>query len=210
MKAIIKTVTYTFLTCMLLSSCASIKYSKDAKRMSKRHNKVAIVPPLVTLLNTSGISKDKILDLESDISFDIQNRTKELIDKRERQGRYQVNLQDIEETIDLLEGTEFYDRELSTKELCSALEVDAIVYSNIDLPMNNNSESAFSRFLILNYGLFTPSTRVTMDMSITDCKTYETIYHYNNSKSDLFIRLGQDYTINRILTSATRKIPFPK
>lgn len=207
MKAIIKTVTYTFLSCMLLSSCASIQYSKDAKRMSKGHNKVAIVPPLVTLLKTNGISKDEILDLESDISFDIQNRTKEFIHKNERQGKYQVNLQDLEETINLLEGTEFYDRELSTKELCSALGVDAIVSSNVDLPMSNNNKS---RFMIFNYGLFTPSTRVTMDMSITDCKTYETVYHYNNSKSDLFIRFGQDYTLNRILTSATRKMPFPK
>lgn len=208
MKGIIKLLVYVFL-CSIVTSCATIQYSKDAEEISKRYNNVAIVPPLVTLLNTNGLSKDDILDIESDASFDIQRRTEKYILKGVRRGYYQVVLQDIDETIDLLNDTEFYQRELSPKELCAVLGVDAIINSRVDLPRYNSNTLPFT-ILFRGSTIFTPTSRITLDMVITDCNTYETIYHYNHSKSDIFIKLGPKYSTNNLLNSATKKMPFRK
>jgi len=112
---------------MLLGSCANIYFAPRSVSNSKTHQKIAIIPPTINLVERKTIDKEDANadDVKNQLSTTIQNDMYSWMQKRNTKKNVQkIEIFDIDKTNEILKTL---DKNISNDELCKKLGVDAVL-----------------------------------------------------------------------------------
>ncbi len=147
-----------FLTAVFfILGCTETKQVSNFKEMAAKHKTLALLPAFASFLlsetDKNKISQEQINDSELKLSFMIQDEMNKWFQKNKKS--YRITLLDIKKTNDLLfsKGMSFKTfRELSKDTLAKMLNVDAVVFCNVNLSKKFDNKD-YNTFLALGIGL---------------------------------------------------------
>ena len=184
---------------VLLSSCAKIFYSPDAKTLAAKHQTIAIVPPNVSIAAAKKIDGNALIEQQKTESLNFQREMYSWLLKRKGQGKIQVEVQDINTTNAKLSKIGYPETPLTTSELCEVLGVDGIMTSNFGL----------SKPMPVAAAIFVggPTNEVHVSLSISDCKNTKLIWNYDHKYSG---GLGSSPArlVDGLMKNASKKMPY--
>ena len=137
-----KNIIILFVLSIFVSSCASIYLAPNGKSIANKHEIVAIVKPKVSIKARKKDNAEAIKESQRTSAFEFQQEIYKYLLKRKSKGNIQVSVQDVDETNAILERSDI--KNLTTKEMCDLLGVDAIMTSNFGLekPMSTGGSIA--------------------------------------------------------------------
>jgi hypothetical protein len=112
---------------ILLSSCANIYFAPRSVSNSKTHQKIAIIPPTINLVERKTIVKEDANadDVKNQLSTTIQNDMYSWMQKRNIKKNVQkIEIIDVDKTNEIFRTLE---KNISNDELCKKLGVDAVL-----------------------------------------------------------------------------------
>ena len=146
---------------ILLSSCAKIYHSPDAKSKAFKHQVIAIVPPKVSIAARKKLDAEALKEQQKTESINFQKEMYSWMLRRKMQNKIYVEIQDVETTNAKLRRAGFLDdTPMAPTEICKALGVDGIITSNYSLTKPMSDGAAIALGLIVGCLLYTsPSPR---------------------------------------------------
>jgi hypothetical protein len=198
-----KNITALFLLSIFVSSCASIYLAPNGKSIANKHEKLAIVIPKVSIKARKKDDAEAIKESQRTSAFEFQQEIYKYLLKRKTQGKMQVNIQDVEETNAILERSNI--KNLTTKEMCDLLEVDAIMTSNFGLKKPMSTGGAIALAVLTGYGASTNEVVVTL--SIKNCDDKSLLWKYDHKYSG---GLGSSTSrlVEALMRKASKKMPY--
>ena len=198
-----KNITALFLLSIFVSSCASIYLAPNGKSIANKHETVAIVIPKVSIKARKKDDAEAIKESQRTSAFEFQQEIYKYLLKRKTQGKMQVNIQDVEETNAILERSNI--KNLTTKEMCDLLEVDAIMTSNFGLKKPMSTGGAIALAVLTGYGGSTNEVVVTL--SIKNCDDKSLLWKYDHKYSG---GLGSSSSrlVEALMRKASKKMPY--
>jgi hypothetical protein len=199
----VKNITALFLLSIFVSSCASIYLAPNGKSIANKHEKVAIVIPKVSIKARKKDDAEAIKESQRTSAFEFQQEIYKYLLKRKTQGKMQVNIQDVEETNAILERSNI--KNLTTKEMCDLLDVDAIMTSNFGLKKPMSTGGAIALAVLTGYGASTNEVVVTL--SIKNCDDKSLLWKYDHKYSG---GLGSSSSrlVDALMRKASKKMPY--
>jgi hypothetical protein len=193
------------LVLFLLSSCAKIYNSPDAKTLANRQNIIAIIPPKVSIAASKKIDAESMKEQQRTESFNFQKEMYSWILKRKMQGKILQEIQEIETTNAKLIKAGYPENPLTTAELCEVLGVDGIMTSNYGLskPMSDGAAVAVA----FVFGAVGSTNEVHVSLSISDCNNKKLIWNYDHKFSG---GLGSSPSrlVDGLMRHASKKMPY--
>lgn len=198
-----KNITALFLLSIFVSSCASVYLAPNGKSIANKHETVAIVIPKVSIKARKKDDAEAIKESQRTSAFEFQQEIYKYLLKRKTQGKMQVNVQDVEETNAILERSNI--KNLTTKEMCNLLEVDAIMTSNFGLKKPMSTGGAIALAVLTGYGGATNEVVVTL--SIKNCDDKSLLWKYDHKYSG---GLGSSSSrlVEALMRKASKKMPY--
>ena len=202
MKKIKNLISFFFLS-IFVSSCASIYLAPNGRSIAKKHDKIAIINPKVSIKARKKDDADAIKESQRTSALEFQQEIYKFLLKRKTQGKMQVNIQDIEETNAILAKSNIEN--LTTKEMCDLLEVDAIMTSNFGLSKPMSVGGAIALAVLTGYGSSTNEVVVTL--SIKNCDDRSLLWKYDHKYSG---GLGSSPSrlVEALMRKASKKMPY--
>lgn len=190
---------------IILSSCAKIFYSPDAKSLALSHNTIAILPPTVSIAANKKVEAEAIKEQQRTESVNFQNEMYSWMLRRKMQGRITPEIQDIEITNALLKKAGYPENIMTPGEICEVLGVDGIMDSNYSLtkPMSQGAAIAVG----VLFGAWGPTNEVTVSLDIKDCANKKLIWNYNHKFSGSF-GSSPAKLVDGLLRHASKKMPY--
>ncbi|MCF8332353.1 MAG: hypothetical protein K9H84_07875 [Bacteroidales bacterium] len=204
---LIKQISLIGLTVVLLSSCAKIYYSPDAKVLANKQQTIAIVPPEVSIAPNKEIDAEAMKEQQKAESLNFQNEIYSWMLKRKMQGKITKEIQEIQTTNAKLLKAGYPENPLTTAELCEVLGVDGIMTSNFGLskPMSEGAAVA----LVALAGTWGSTNEVKVTLSISDCENKKLIWNYEHKLSG-GIGSSPSKIVDQLMRKASRKMPYVK
>jgi len=192
-----------FLLSIFVSSCASIYLAPNGKSIANKHERIAIVIPKVSIKARKKDDAEAIKESQRTSAFEFQQEIYKYLLKRKTQGKMQVSIQDVEETNAILERSNI--KNLTTKEMCDLLEVDAIMTSNFGLKKPMSTGGAIALAVLTGYGGSTNEVVVTL--SIKNCDDKSLLWKYDHKYSG---GLGSSSSrlVEALMRKASKKMPY--
>ena len=198
-----KNITALFLLSIFASSCASVYLAPNGKSIANKHETVAIVIPKVSIKARKKDDAEAIKESQRTSAFEFQQEIYKYLLKRKTQGKMQVNIQDVEETNAILERSNI--KNLTTKEMCDLLEVDAIMTSNFGLKKPMSTGGAIALAILTGYGGSTNEVVVTL--SIKNCDDKSLLWKYDHKYSG-GIGSSSSRLVEGLMKQASKKMPY--
>ena len=123
-------------------------------------------------------------------AFEFQQEIYKYLLKRKSKGNIQVSVQDVDETNAILERSDI--KNLTTKEMCDLLGVDAIMTSNFGLEKPMSTGGAIALAVLTGFGAST--NKVTVTLGIKNC---DDNLHYGSMIINILVVL--DHLLERWL-----------
>jgi hypothetical protein len=180
-----KNITALFLLSIFVSSCASIYLAPNGKSIANKHETIAIVIPKVSIKARKKDDAEAIKESQRTSSFEFQQEIYKYLLKRKTQGKMQVNIQDVEETNAILERSNI--KNLTTKEMCELLEVDAIMTSNFGLTKPMSTGGAIALVVLTGWGASTNAIAPPVDIGFVKPKLEVIIASTSNNSHISFV-----------------------
>lgn len=193
------------LTILLLSSCAKIYYSPDAKDLAYRQKTIAIIPPVISIAARKKVDYDAMKEQQKTESLNFQNEIYSWMLKRKMQGQVSKEIQEIQTTNAKLMKAGYPDNPLTTAELCEVLGVDGIMTSSFGLskPL---SEGAAIAIGVLS-GAWASTNEVRATISISDCNNQKLIWNYEHKLSGS-VGSSPSRIVDQLMRKASKKMPY--
>lgn len=190
---------------ILLSSCAKIFYSPDARELADKQKIIAIVPPKVSIPANKKIEAEALKEQQRTESLNFQNEMYSWMLRRKMQGKFSQEIQEIETTNAKLKKAGYPETPLTTAEICGVLGVDGIMTSNYSLskPMSDGAAVAVG----LLVGVWGATNQVNVSLSITDCNKKNLIWNYDHTFSGS-IGSTPSRLVDGLMRRASKKIPY--
>jgi len=202
---LIKQISLIGLTVVLLSSCAKIFYSPDARTLANKQQTIAIIPSKISIAASRKVDAEAMKEQQKTESLNFQNEIYSWMLKRKMQGKITKEIQEIQTTNAKLKRAGYPENPLTTAELCEVLGVDGIMTSNFGLskPMSNGAAIA----LTLLVGAWGATNEVRATLSISDCENKKLIWNYEHKLSG---GLGSSPSriVDQLMRQASRKMPY--
>ncbi len=202
---LIKLLTLSAFSIILLPSCAKVFYSPDATKLAKKEKIIAIVPPKVSIAASKKIDAESLKEQQKTESVNFQEEMYSWMLKRKMQGKISPEIQDIETTNAKLKKAMYPDTPLTTSEICDVLGVDGIITSNYSLskPMSEGAAVAIG----LLFGASGSTNEVHVTLGINDCPNKKLIFNYDHKFSG---SLGSSPArlVDGLMRSASKKMPY--
>lgn len=202
---IIKNLSLILLLGILLSSCAKIFYSPDAKSLAQNHNTIAILPPTVSIAASRKVEADAIIEQQKTESINFQKEMYSWMLKRKMQGKITPEIQDLETTNALLKKAGYPENIMTPSEMCEILGVDGTLGSNYSLSKPMSQGAAIATGILL--GAWGATNQVTVSLSIKDCANNKLIWNYDHKFSG---GLGSNPAnlVDDLMRHASKKMPY--
>lgn len=189
----------TFLTLsLLLSSCAKVYYGSET---STKHQVVAVIPPKVSITARKKVDPE-VRRAEAEA---IHHEMYSWLLQRKMQNRLNVNIQDMKTTKAKLAKAGYYINELTSKELCEILNVDAIIVSNFLLSRPISQELAFAVGVLVD--IWPTTNRADVSLSIHDRDSEAVVWHYNRQVSGS-VGSSPALLVHDVMRHASKKMPY--
>lgn len=201
----IKQMSIIGLSLVLLSSCAKIYYSPDARTLANKQETIAIIPPRISISARKKVDAEAIKEQQKTESLNFQNEIYSWMLKRKMQGKITKEVQEIETTNALLQRAGYPEKPLTTLELCEVLKVDGIMTSNFGLskPMSDGAAVALG----LLVGAWGATNEVKATLSISDCENKKLIWNYEHKLSG-GVGSTPARIVDQLMKEASRKMPY--
>ena len=202
---LIRRISFLSITIVLLSSCAKIYFSPDAKTLAKKQNTIAIIPPKISIAASKKVDADAIKEQQKTESLNFQNEIYSWVLKRKMQGKITKEFQDIETTNAKLKKAGYPENPLTTPELCELLGVDGIMTSSFGLskPMSEGAAVAVG----LLAGAWGATNEVRASLSINDCENKKLIWNYDHKLSG-GVGSSPSRIVDQLMRDASKKMPY--
>ena len=198
--------TFLAVITLLLSSCASVYYSPDAKQASSQHQKIAIVPPTVSIAARRKVDPEALKEQQRTESLNFQKEMYNWFLRRKSQNGMRVNILDIETTNAKLTKVGYFEENTMTpKEISDLLGVDAIMTSNYALSKPISEGAAVALGLLV--GVWGATNETTVTLEIHDKGTENMIWNYNHTLSGS-IGSSSASLVNALMRNASKKMPY--
>jgi len=189
----------------MISSCAKIYYSPDAKARAGSHQIIAIAPPKVSIAARKKVDAEAIKEQQKTESTSFQKKMYSWLFKRKMQNRILVEIQDVETTNAKLKKAGYFDdNPMSPNEICEALGVDGVITSNYSLTKPMSDGAAVALGLL---GVWGSTNNTTVTLEIHDRETKKLLWKYNHKVSG---SVGSSPTqlVNDLMRNASKKMPY--
>lgn len=202
---LIKQISLIGLTVVLLSSCAKIFYSPDARMLANKQQTIAIIPAKISIAASKKIEAEAMREQQKTESLNFQNEIYSWILKRKMQGKITKEIQEIETTNAKLKKAGYPENPLTTAELCEVLGVDGIMTSSFGLskPMSDGAAVALG----LLAGAWGSTNEVRASLSISDCDNKKLIWNYEHKLSG-GVGSSPSRIVDQLMRQASRKMPY--
>lgn len=195
-----------FAMLLLMSSCAKVYYSPDAKMRADKHKIIAIVPPKVSIAAQKNVSADAIKEQQKAESTNFQREMYSWLLKRKMQNKIHVEILDVETTNAKLKKAGYFDENpMSPSEVSEALGVDAVITSSYALSKPMSEGGAVAVGLLLGYWGSTNSTKVSLELH--DKSSKKLIWNYNHEVSGS-VGSSTAGLVDDLMRDASRKMPY--
>ena len=120
------------------TGCISIQEAPNVVELSQAHNRIAILPIQATIERKIWMNQEKYTELNRIKSEQTQQRLYHQLEFYSRSGSVHAEIMSPDEVNAMLHGAGYPNSALNNNALCSLLQVDALVYGNIQVlePMN--------------------------------------------------------------------------
>jgi hypothetical protein len=202
---LIKQISLIGLTVVLLSSCAKIFYSPDARTLANKQQTIAIIPSKISIAASRKVDAEAMKEQQKTESLNFQNEIYSWMLKRKMQGKITKEIQEIQTTNAKLKRAGYPENPLTTAELCEVLGVDGIMTSNFGLskPMSDGAAVALG----LLVGAWGSTNEVRATLSISDCENKKLIWNYEHKLSG-GVGSSPSRIVDQLMRQASRKMPY--
>ena len=189
---------------ILMSSCAKVFYSPNAKTVAQSHEELAIIPPSVSISASKKVDAESMKEQQRTESLNFQKEIHAWLLKRKSKGQFACNFQSPDDTNALLAQAGFPETPLTTVQMCEILNVDAIIRTNIGLSKPMSEGAAIAVGVLAGASGVTNEVRV--NYSINDCSSKELIFSYDHRFSG---GLGSSATrlVDDMMRQISKKMP---
>ena len=191
---------------LIMSSCASVYYSPDAKQVSNNHQKIAIVPPTVSIAARKKVDAEALKEQQKTESLNFQKEMYSWFLRRKGQNGMRVNILDVETTnAKLTKAGYFVENTMTPSEIADLLGVDAIMTSNYSLSKPISEGAAVALGLLV--GVWGATNEATVTLEIHDKGTENMIWNYNHTLSGS-VETSSANVVNALMRKASRQMPY--
>jgi hypothetical protein len=192
---------------LLVSSCAKVYYSPDAKTLTSAHKIIAIAPPKVSIAANKKIDAEAMREQQKTESANFQQEMYSWLLKRKMQGRFEaVEIQDVATTNAQLQKAGYFDGTVLTpNEMSNLLGVDAVLMSNYSLSKPLSDGAAVALGLLV--GIWGATNETTVSLEIHDSASKKMIWNYNHKLSGS-VGSTPARLIDGLMRNASKKMPY--
>ncbi len=191
---------------MLLGSCGNIYYAPQCVANSKNHEKIAIIPPTINLVERKTVIKEDASadDVKNQLSMTIQNDMFSWMQKRNSKKNVQkIEILDVDRTNQILKTL---DKNITNDELCKKLGVDAVLITKFSFEKKFGDQTAILLYIITG-GLYASNKSCLVNANLYYCSNSKNGWTYDNSTS------GSGFTSyngmsNALIKHFSKKTPY--
>ncbi|MFM7005946.1 MAG: hypothetical protein ACKOWX_01700 [Flavobacteriales bacterium] len=160
---------------VFLFSCISIQEAQNVVELSQAHQRIAVIPIKANVERKIWMNQEKHAELCQIKSEETQQRIDRYLQFYSRNGSLHAEIMPVDEVNSLLHGAGYPNTMLTNNDLCSLLQVDAIIYGRIEV-LEPISEAA-AMMLSSSNTMVTPITNIVeLNLFLYDAKSAKTIW----------------------------------
>lgn len=159
----------------LLASCVSVQEVPDVVGISQMHNRIAVLPIDAHVERKVWMNQEKYLELNRLKSEETQQRVYRYLQFYSRNGSLHAEVLSPEEVNSMLHGAGYPNASLNNDALCSLLQVDAVIYGQIQIS-EPISEAAAMAITSMNNNMAPITNIVELDLKMYDAKSATIIW----------------------------------
>ena len=191
---------------MLLVSCGPTIYlAPGGSQMAASHRNIAIMPPTVSIAASRNMTAEAMKEAQKTESINFQQEIYAFMLKRKGQGKFFVNIQDVETTNAIIAKATKDGDILTTADYCELLGVDGLITSNFAMSKPMSAGAAAALYVVTG-GIGATNT-VTTTLSIKDCSSAQLIWKYDYKYSG---GLGSSPAslVEGLMRNASNRMPY--
>lgn len=168
---------YTLITFLVFiaSSCVSVQEVPNVVGISQMHNRIAVLPIEARVERKIWMNQEKYLELNRLKSEETQARVYRYLQFYSRNGSLHAEVMSPDEVNSMLHGAGYPNTHLNNDALCSLLQVDAIIYGQIQIS-EPISEAAAMAITSMNNNMAPITNIVELDLHLYDAKSATIIW----------------------------------
>lgn len=117
----------------LLTSCIAVQEAQNVVELSQQHNRIAVMPIDATVERKLWMNQEKYNELNKSKSEETQQRIYNFMQFYSRNGSIHAEIMSPDEVNSILHGAGYPITKFTNNDLCSLLQVDAIIYGQIEV-----------------------------------------------------------------------------
>jgi hypothetical protein len=165
---------------VFLTACVSVQEAPNIVELTQEHTRIAIMPISATLERKIWMNQDKYNELCRIKSEETQQRLYRQLSFYARSGALHAELMTPDEVNSILFGAGYPITPKTNNDLCSLLNVDALVFGNIQV-LEPISEATAIMLNSANPNFTAITNVVNLNLSIYDAKRAEQIWNGQTS-----------------------------
>lgn len=196
---------FYFSLAILISSCASVYLAPNGQEIADRHTTIAILKPNVSIMASKKVEAEAIKESQKTSANEFQQEIYKFLLKRKTQGKMTIGIQDVDETNAILLKNSDHISNLTTKEICDLLGVDAVMTSNFGLTKPMSTGAAIAMAVVV--GFYGSTNEVTVSMSLKNCDDRSLLWKYDHKYSG-GIGSSPARLVEGLMRDASKKMPY--
>jgi len=200
-----KILTFALVSLLLMSCGPTIYLAPGGSQMAASHRNVAIMPPTVSIAASRNMTAEAMKEAQKTESINFQQEIYAYMLKRKGQGKFFLDIQDVETTNALIAKATLNGEILTTADYCELLGVDGLITSNFAMSKPMSTGAAAALYLVAG-GIGSTNT-VTTTLSIKDCESSSLIWKYDYKYSG---GLGSSPAtlVEGLMRNASNRMPY--
>lgn len=201
-----KRIILLFIAPLIIVSCGpSIYLAPGGSQIAAAHRTVAILPPSVSIAASKKMTADAMIEAQKTESINFQQEIYSFMLKRKSQGKFFIDIQDVEETNALIAQATKDGDIMTTKKYCEILGVDGLITSNFAMSKPMSAGGAVALMVVTGVGGATNT--VTTTLSIKDCQSSQLIWKYDYKYSG-GVGSSPARLVEGLMRNASNKMPY--
>jgi uncharacterized protein YcfL len=194
------------LSTYLLASCVSVQEAQNVVELTQSHNRIAILPIQAMVERKIWMNQEKYDELCRIKSEETQQRLYRQLEYYSRSGALHAELLSPDEVNSILFGAGYPNTNLNNNALCSLLQVDAIIYGNIQVrePISEATAVVLNN-MVSNSMMIT--NIINLDLSLYDAKLGQQIWHTEQVNQGQMGSIKENMQ-RQVCRRAVRNLPY--
>jgi len=198
------------------TGCAKVYTHPELSTLSGDHTTVAVLPfdyDLDPQMRPASLTRQEVRVRESTGSYGVQQVVYDRLVRQQRQGRYAVTVQDIDDTNALLEEVGIIPTDLTgmdPEELADILGVDSVITGEVVSTQAMSDATARAMedmFLKPASDDFVRTDDLDLSVTLHDGRTGERLWQYDDAVSG-DMRGGHRAMADQLMVRCSKRVPF--